>query len=206
MERYNKLESVERENKLELEAFERRNKLEQRRLAAEIELRKAKAIDQILNDKESFRSRSARSSCKTSFPDGDRPVSSRNNSAAANDILTFKYSVCLQPSIVQIPSQSQTRTSLYPPVSVDEGRANLSHKANDCSLLGAIVEYMSMPKLNALNFIVIQRIIVHSSDTSMKIFTIKTYLVINKNLLICFKIFLEGLMMIFRIVYRCSLL
>ena len=44
VERQNKLEleAVERQNKLELESVERRNKLEQRRLAAEIELRKQK--------------------------------------------------------------------------------------------------------------------------------------------------------------------
>ena len=120
--------------------------MKQRRLAAEIELRKAEALEQILNNKESFRSRSARSSCKTSIPDGGRPVSARNNSAAASDVLNLKRSACSQPS-VQMPLQSQIRTSLSPSVSVDEERANLSHKGNDCLPLAAVVEYMSMPKL-----------------------------------------------------------
>ena len=48
VERQNKLKAVERQNKLEVKAVKRRNKLEQRRLAAEIELRKAEAVDQIL--------------------------------------------------------------------------------------------------------------------------------------------------------------
>ena len=135
---------------LELEAVERQN--EQRRLAAEIELRKAEAVDQILNDKESFRSRSARSSCKTSIPDDDRPVSAPNNLAATNDVLNFKRSACLQPSIVQMPTRSQIRTPLSQPVSVNEERANLSHKGNDCSPLAAVVEYMSMPKLECPKF------------------------------------------------------
>ena len=147
------IESVERRlNKLELEAVERRNKLEQRRLAAKIELRKAEAVDQILDDKESFRSRSACSSCKTLIPDGDRPASARNNSAATNDVLNFKRSACLQPSVVQMPTRSQIRTSLSPPANVDEKRANLWHKGNDCLLLGAVVEYMLMPKLECLKF------------------------------------------------------
>ena len=135
---------------LELEAVERQN--EQRRLAAEIELRKAEAVDQILNDKESFRSRSARSSCKTSIPDDDRPVSAPNNLAATNDVLNFKRSACLQPSIVQMPTRSQIRTPLSQPVSVNEEQANLSHKANNCSPLAAVVEYMSMPKLECPKF------------------------------------------------------
>ena len=152
VERQNKLEAVERQNKLELEAVERRNKLEQRRLAAEIELRKAETVDQILNDKESYRSRSARSGCKTSIPDDDRPVSAPNNLAATNDVLNFKRSACLQPSIVQMPTRSQIRTPLSQPVSVSEEQANLSHKGNDCSPLAAVVEYMSMPKLECPKF------------------------------------------------------
>ena len=152
VERQNKLEAVERQNKLELEAVERRNKLEQRRLAAEIELRKAEAVDQILNDKESYRSRSARFSCKTSIPDDDRPVSAPNNLAAINDVLNFKRSACLQPSIVQMPTRSQIRTPLSQSVSVSEEQANLSHKGNDCSPLAAVVEYMSMPKLECPKF------------------------------------------------------
>ena len=146
------LEAVERQSKLELEAVERRNKLEQRRLAAEIELRKAEAVDQILNDKESYRSRSARSSCKTSIPDDDRPVSAPNNLAATNDVLNFKRSACVQPSIVQMPTRSQIRTPLSQPVSVSEEQANLLHKGNDCSPLAAVVEYMSMPKLECPKF------------------------------------------------------
>ena len=179
--------------------------MEQRRLAAEIELRKAEAVDRILNDKESFRSRSARSSCKTSIPNDDRLASTRNNSATTNNLLNFKRSARPQPSIVQMPSRSQIRTSLYPPVNIDEERANPLHKSNDCSLLGAVVEYTSMPKLECPQFYGNPEFIVHSSDTSMKISTTKTYLVINKNFLI-FKIPLEGLMMQSRIIRRCTLL
>ena len=46
----------------------------------------------------------------------------------------------------------QIRTSLSPPVSVDKERANLLHKGNDCLPLGAVVEYMSMPKLECPKF------------------------------------------------------
>ena len=154
VERQNKLEleAVERQSKLELEAVERQNKLKQRRLAAEIELRKAEAVDQILNDKESYRSRSARSSYKTSIPDDDRPVSAPNNLAATNDVLNFKRSACLQPSIVRMPTRSQIRTPLSQPVSVNEEQANLLHKGNDCSPLAAVVEYMSMRKLECPKF------------------------------------------------------
>ena len=132
VERQNKLEAVERQQ-AEVKAVERRNKLEQRRLAAEIELRKAEAVDQILNDKESFRSPSARSSCKTSIPDDDRLASARNNLAATNNVFNFKRSACLQPSIVEMPTRSQIRTPLSSSVSVDEERANTPHKSNDCS-------------------------------------------------------------------------
>ena len=120
--------------------------MEQRRLAAEIELRKVEAVDRILNDKECFRSRSARSSCKTSIPDGDRLASTRNNLATTNNVLNLKCSACPQPSTVQMPTRSQIRTSLSPPVNNDEKQANPLHKSNDCSLLGAVVKYMSMPK------------------------------------------------------------
>ena len=91
-------------------------------------------------------------SCETLIANGNRRASDRNNSEAANDVLNFKRSACLQKSIVQMPTRSQIRTSLSPPVNVDEKRANLWHKGNDCSLLGAVVEYMSVPKLECPKF------------------------------------------------------
>ena len=51
-----------------------------------------------------------------------------------------------------MPPRLQIRTSLFPPVSIDEERANPLHKSNDCSPLEAVVEYMFMPKLECPKF------------------------------------------------------
>ena len=106
-----------------------------------------------------------------------------------------------------MPTWSQIRTPLSQPVSVDEVRANLSHKGNDCSPLAAVVEYMSMPKLECPKF--------HGDPEDYcaffryfneNIHDKNIYLAINKNLLTCFKILMERLMMQSRIVRRCNLL